>query len=219
MRAIKGAIEKIEMENGQVVYQTIGEAPARGICGSGLIDCIHELVRNGIIGADGKFHRSLKDARLTVKDDIPQYTIAFSDETETGEPVVITESDIDNLIKSKGAVFAAIKSLVDYIGLSFDQIDSFYVAGGFGNFLNIPKAIAIGLLPDIPREKIKFIGNSSLTGARMALLSENAFEKCINISRSMTNIELSNYQPFMGEYIAALFLPHTDRKLFPSVQY
>ncbi len=219
MRAIKGAIEKIEMENGQVVYQTIGEAPARGICGSGLIDCIHELVRNGIIGADGKFHRSLKDARLTVRDDIPQYTIAFSDETETGEPVVITESDIDNLIKSKGAVFAAIKSLVDYIGLSFDQIDSFYVAGGFGNFLNIPKAIAIGLLPDIPREKIKFIGNSSLTGARMALLSENAFEKCINISRSMTNIELSNYQPFMGEYIAALFLPHTDRKLFPSVQY
>jgi len=93
------------------------------------------------------------------------------------------------------------------------------VAGGFGNFLNIPKAVSIGLLPDIPREKIRFIGNSSLTGARMSLLSENALEKCMNISRSMTNIELSNYQPFMDEYIAALFLPHTDRKLFPSVTY
>jgi uncharacterized 2Fe-2S/4Fe-4S cluster protein (DUF4445 family) len=219
MRAIKGAIEKIEITNGQVNYQTIGKAPARGICGSGLIDSIDELVRNGIIGADGKFHRTLKDGRLTVEDDIPQYTIAYGEETETGEPVVITESDIDNLMKSKGAVFAAIKSLVDYIGLSFDQIETFYVAGGFGNFLNIPKAVSIGLLPDIPREKIQFIGNSSLTGARMSLLSESALEKCVNISRSMTNIELSNYQPFMDEYIAALFLPHTDRKLFPSVTY
>ncbi len=219
MRAIKGAIEKIEISEGKVVYETIGQAPARGICGSGLIDCIYELVRNGIIRANGKFRRRLKDERLTVKDDIPQYTIALGEETETGEPVVITESDIDNLMKSKGAVFAAIKSLVDYIDLSFDQIDTFYVAGGFGNFLNISKAVSIGLLPDISKEKIQFIGNSSLTGARISLLSEIAFEKCVNISRSMTNIELSNYQPFMDEYIAALFLPHTDRKLFPSVQY
>ena len=93
------------------------------------------------------------------------------------------------------------------------------MAGGFGNYLNIPKAIAIGLLPDIPQEKIRFIGNSSLTGARMALVSEAAFEKCLGISKSMTNIELTNYQPYMDEYIAALFLPHTDRKLFPSVDY
>ena len=124
--------------------------------------------------------------------------MARADETESGEPVVITESDIANLIKSKGAVFAAIKSLVDYIGLSFDQIDTFYVAGGFGNYLNIQKAVAIGLLPDIPREKIKFIGNSSLTGARMALLSEEAFEKSVTISRSMTNIELTNHPAFHG---------------------
>lgn len=219
MRAIKGAIEKIQISDGIVSYETIGQAPPRGICGSGLIDCIHELVKNGIIGADGKFNRTLKDERLTVQDDVPQYTVAPGEETETGEPVVITESDIDNLIKSKGAVFAAIKSLVDYIGLSFDQIDRFYVAGGFGSFLNISKAISIGLLPDIALEKIQFIGNSSLTGARMSLLSESALEKCVNISRSMTNIELSNYQPFMDEYIAALFLPHTDRKLFPSVRY
>jgi len=213
------SIEKIQISEGRISYQTIGQAPARGICGSGLIDIIHELVRNGIIGQDGKFHRSRKDERLTIEDGIPQYTIVPGEETETGEPVVVAESDIDNLMKSKGAVFAAIKSLTDYIGLSFDQIDTFYVAGGFGNFLNIPKAIAIGLLPDIPVEKIKFIGNSSLTGARLSLLSETALEKCVNISRSMTNIELSNYQPFMDEYIAALFLPHTDRKLFPSVHY
>lgn len=219
MRAVKGAIERIEIVQGDLKYETIGNAPARGICGSGLIDCIYELVKNGIIGPDGKFHRNRQDPRLEVEDNIPQYIIAFPDETESGTAVFIAEPDIDNLIKSKGAVFAAIKSLTDYIGLQLDSIDTFYVAGGFGSFLNIPKSIAIGLLPDIPHERIKFIGNSSLTGARKCLLSEEAYENCVNISRSMTNIELSTYQPFTNEYIAALFLPHTDRKLFPSVTY
>jgi uncharacterized 2Fe-2S/4Fe-4S cluster protein (DUF4445 family) len=218
MRATRGAIEKVEISDGKVSYQTIGRARPLGICGSGLIDCIYELKRNRIIGSDGKFDRSRKDPRLVFEDDVPQYVIVPADETETGEPIVFTEPDIANLIKSKGSIFAAIKSLIDYTGLSFDQLDTFYVAGGFGNFLNVPKAVAIGLLPDIPKEKIKFIGNSSLTGARMALTSEEAFEKCLHVSRSMTNIELSNYPPYMDEYIAALFLPHTDKRLFPSVK-
>lgn len=219
MRATRGAIESVEIHSGRLTYETIGRARPRGICGSGLIALIYELVKNGIIGSDGKFNRERKDERLSLKDEIPGYIIAPGDETETGEPIVITESDVDNLIKSKAAVFAAIKSLTDYIGLGFDQIETFYVAGGFGNYLDIPKAVAIGLLPDIPQNKITFIGNSSLTGARMCLLSEGALEKCLNISRSMTNIELSIHPPFMDEYVAALFLPHTDRKLFPTVDY
>ena len=145
--------------------------------------------------------------------------IAPADEAESGEAVAISESDIDNLMKSKGSVFAAIKSLTDYIGMTFDMLDAFYVAGGFGSYLNIQKAVAIGLLPDIPEDRIRFIGNSSLTGARMALIYEEAFEKCGVVSKSMTNIELSNYQPYTDEYIASLFLPHTNRKLFPSVDY
>jgi uncharacterized 2Fe-2S/4Fe-4S cluster protein (DUF4445 family) len=219
MRATKGAIEKVAIQDGRVTYETIGNANPRGICGSGLIDCIYELVKNGIIGADGKFNKERLDTGVVYEDKIPQYVIARPEETETNQPIVITEPDIDNLIKSKGAVYAAIRSLVNYIGTSMDQLDTLYVAGGFGNYLNISKSIAIGLLPDIPQDKIEFIGNSSLAGARMALLSEAAFEKCTSISKSMTNIELSRYQPFMDEYIAALFLPHTDRKLFPSVDY
>jgi uncharacterized 2Fe-2S/4Fe-4S cluster protein (DUF4445 family) len=219
MRATRGAIENVRIREGRVTFETIGKADPRGICGSGLIDCMYELVKTGIIGQDGKFNRDLADPRLTVEDDIPQYTIALPEETASGEPLVITESDIDNLMKSKGSVYAAIKSLIDYIGLSFDQLDRFYVAGGFGNYLDIEKAIAIGLLPDIPPDRIEFIGNSALTGARMTLVSEEVFEKGLSISKSMTNIELSNYQPYMDEYIAALFLPHTNQKLFPSVRY
>jgi len=219
MRATKGAMEKIEIKDGQVTYETISKAKPRGICGSGLIDAIYELARNKIIGQDGKFNLSLNNQRIITEDNEPRYILAFPEETEAGQAITIAESEISNLIKSKGAVFAAMKSLIDYVGLTFDQLDTIYVAGGFGSSLNIPKAIAIGLLPDIETRKIQFIGNSSVMGARMALLSAPALEKAINIAKKMTNIELSNYLPFMNEFVAALFLPHTDSSLFSSVHY
>lgn len=219
MRATKGAINEISISNGKVTYKTIGNAKPIGLCGSGLIDCMYELVKNKIIRPDGKFERDIKDKRFSIVDGIPQYIIVPAEESGTKQPIVITETDIDNLMKSKGAIFAAMKSLVDYIGISFDQIEKLYVAGGFGNYLNIEKAIGIGLLPDIPREKIEFVGNTSLAGARICLLSEKALEKAFIISRAMTNIELSVYQPFMDEFVAALFLPHTNKNLFPSVKY
>jgi uncharacterized 2Fe-2S/4Fe-4S cluster protein (DUF4445 family) len=200
------------------MYQTIGRTRPLGICGSGLIDSIYELKRNRIIGADGKFDRSRRHPRLTFEEGGPQYVIEHAPETESGEPIVFTEPNTANLIKSKGSIFAAIKSLIDYAGLSFDQLDTFYVAGGFRNYLNVQKAFVIGLLPDIPLKKVKFIGNSSLTGARLALTSKEALEKCLHVSRSMTNIELPNYSPYMDQYIDALSLPHTYRRLFPSIK-
>lgn len=219
MRATAGAIEKVEIKDGTVQYETIGKVKARGICGSGLIDVIYEMVRNGIIDQNGKFNTTRQNPRLNVEDGDLRYLIVPASESETGQPITISEAEIANLMKSKGAVFAAIKSLTDYVGLSFDRFDNIYVAGGFGSSLNIPKAIAIGLLPDIDTKRMQFIGNSSLTGARMALMSIANFEKTMAIARRMTNIELSNYTPFMNEFIAALFLPHTDSRLFPSVKY
>lgn len=140
MRATKGAIEKVVVEDGQVTYETIGKARPRGICGSGFIDSIYELARNKIIGQDGKFNLSLNDKRIVENEDGSRYILAFPGETETGEEISISGTDISNLIKSKGAVFAALKSLIDYVGLSFEQLDSIYLSGGFGSSLNIPKA-------------------------------------------------------------------------------
>ncbi|MBN2062077.1 MAG: DUF4445 domain-containing protein [Deltaproteobacteria bacterium] len=219
MRAMRGAIEKIRIEEGEVHYETIGNSRPRGICGSGLIDCLYELACNHMIDGDGKFNLSLNNERFIEKDGEIQFILAHAGEAENGKYLTITQADISNLIRSKGAVFAAIKSLMDYVGLAFEEIDTFFVAGGFGNYLNIPKAIGIGLLPDIDRDKFRFIGNSSLMGARMAVLSGHALERTIHIARGTTNIELSTYQPFMDEYVAAMFLPHTDRRLFPSVEY
>jgi uncharacterized 2Fe-2S/4Fe-4S cluster protein (DUF4445 family) len=219
MRAAKGAIEKVVISNGRLSYETIGNAKARGICGSGLIDCLYELARNHIIDGDGSFHVSRDRGNFVEKDGEIQFILAPPEETETGRELVITQSDIRHLIRSKAAVFAAMKSLVDYVGLKFDAIETLFVAGGFGSHLNIPKAIGIGLLPDIDPENIRFVGNSSLMGARMCLLSTHAMERSLRIAKSTTNIELSNYQPFMEEYVAAMFLPHTERRLFPSVNY
>ncbi len=219
MRATRGAIESLTIQGGEVHYKTIGNADPRGICGSGLIDCLYEFSRNRIIDGEGKFRSTYDHGRLVEKDGELHFILAHPKETETGHALSVTQSDIDHLIRSKGAVFAAIKSLMDYVGLSFEDVATFYVAGGFGSYLDIKKAVGIGLLPDIDPEKIQFVGNSSLMGARMSLLSAHASERAVQIAKSTTNIELSNYQPFMDEYVAAMFLPHTDRKLFPSVDY
>jgi uncharacterized 2Fe-2S/4Fe-4S cluster protein (DUF4445 family) len=220
MRATRGAIQKVEINDGKLVYETIGRDKPRGICGSGLIDLIYGLATNRILEIDGKFNASLQDKRLIRGENEMEYIVAFPKETESGESLVVAQTDIDNIIRSKAAIFAAIKSLIDYAGLTFDQLEKIYVAGGFGNYLNIEKAVGIGLLPDIPRERIEFVGNSSLMGARMVLLSFHAFEKAIAIAQSITNIELSKFAPFADEYMASLYLPHIDReRLFPSVNY
>lgn len=220
MRATRGAIEKVEIDNGKVLYETIGKVKPRGICGSGLIDLIYGLAKSKILDIDAKFSSFLRDRRIVRGENGMEYIVAFPEETEIGEALTIAQTDIDNIMRSKAAIFAAIKSLIDYAGLTFDQLEKIYVAGGFGNYLNIEKAVGIGLLPDIPREKIEFVGNSSLMGARMALLSFHVFEKAIEISQSITNIELSKFALFADEYMASLYLPHIDReRLFRSVKY
>jgi uncharacterized 2Fe-2S/4Fe-4S cluster protein (DUF4445 family) len=220
MRATRGAIEKVKINDGKVLYETIGKVKPRGICGSGLIDLIYELARNKILEIDAKFSNSLQGRRIVRGENGMEYVVAFPEETETGEALTIAQTDIDNIMRSKAAIFAAIKSLIDYAGLTFNKLEKIYVAGGFGNYLNIEKAVGIGLLPDIPRERIEFVGNSSLMGARMALLSFHVFEKAVGISQSITNIELSKFGLFADEYMASLYLPHIDReRLFPSVKY
>jgi len=218
MRASRGAVQKVRLNGDKVQYETIGGSKVRGICGSGLIDIIAELFRNGIIDPNGKFIRDSSNPRVRQVDDDIEFVLASGDETETGNSVVITEDDIANLIKSKGAVLAAMRVLLNSVGVSFQDLEKIYVAGGFGNYLNVEKAIFIGLLPDVEPERVQFIGNSSLTGARMGLLSRHALERAKTVAKQMTYFELSVDPKFYDEFVAALFLPHTDMSLFPSVQ-
>ncbi len=217
MRAVEGAIQSVNISDGKVEMATIGGVKPIGICGSGLIDIIATLFESGIIQPDGKFDMDRSAPRLKETEEGVEFVLAFGDESGTGKDIVITEHDISNLIKSKGAVFAAATVLVRSVGYNFSDIDRIFVAGGFGNYLNIQKAITIGLLPDLPLDRFQFIGNSSVAGARIALVSNYAFEKAEAVARKMTYFELSVRPDFMNEFIAALFLPHTNQRLFPTV--
>lgn len=217
MRATKGAIQKVRIRGNDIAYDTVGGGKAKGICGSGLIDLMAELVAEEIIDQSGKFIR-LDHPHVQVVDGVPEFVVAPPHESETGQPVVITQDDIGNLMKSKAAVLAAMKVLLENLGLRFSDLERIYVAGGFGAHLDIEKSIRIGLLPDVPLDRVQFIGNSSVAGARQCLLSTHAFRKAGAIARQMTYLELSVHPGFMNEFIAALFLPHTQMELFPSVK-
>jgi uncharacterized 2Fe-2S/4Fe-4S cluster protein (DUF4445 family) len=129
----------------------------------------------------------------------------------------LTEVDLDNLIRAKAAIYAGCKVLLENVGLSFADVNTVIIAGGFGHYIDLEKAQMIGLLPDLPSEKFIFVGNGSLLGARLLSFSRELLRETERIARTMTNIELSNSTTFMDEFIAAMFLPHTDQKAFPAV--
>lgn len=219
MRAVRGAIEKVEINSKlEAKVKTIGGKKPMGICGSGYIDLISEMFKRRIIQRNGKFNRDLKNKRIRKKDVEYEYVVESKSKTSSSNDIVIKESDIENIKRSKGAIFSAAAILVRKFGLSFKDIERVYIAGGFGTFLNMENAISIGLLPDMERSKFKFVGNSSLIGAREILLSYDTMKEAEEVARKMTYIELSKDPAYMDEYVSSLFFPHTDLEKFPSVR-
>ncbi|MCP4750121.1 MAG: ATP-binding protein, partial [Proteobacteria bacterium] len=129
----------------------------------------------------------------------------------------ISELEIENIVRAKAAIFSACSLMLDQAGLEFDDLTNVYIAGGFGHFLDLEDAVTIGLLPDLPREKFKYIGNSSLMGSYMTLVSKEYRQRQLDLARRITYLELSTDPTYMDQYTAALFLPHTDSNRFPSV--
>ncbi len=219
MRASRGAIQKVTIEpkNYNVKYNTIGEIKPRGICGSGYIDIISEMLRVGLIDKSGKL-KALKDKRIRENEFGREFVVAFKDEADATSDIVITEADIENIKRAKAAIYAATAILVKHMGLEFCAVQKIFVAGGFGTYLDVANAINIGLLPDLDKSRFVFVGNSSLAGARSILLSYEAMKMAFEIARKMTCFELSVEPKYMDEYMAALFFPHTDLSKFPSLK-
>ncbi|MGI9953292.1 ASKHA domain-containing protein [Moorellaceae bacterium AZ2] len=219
MRAMQGAIERVEIDpaTSEVKLKVIGNTRPVGICGSGLIDTLAKLRRAGILDRTGNFVPERAGSRLRQGEDGYEFVLAWKEESGSGRDIILTEGDIKNLIRSKGAVFAGIQSLLKTLELGLEAIDKVIIAGGFGNYLDIPNAIEIGLLPDLPPERYQFAGNTSLKGATQVLLCRQAWEEALEIGRKMTYLELSAGNLFMEEFVSALFLPHTNLELFPSL--
>ncbi|MCL2149546.1 MAG: ASKHA domain-containing protein [Dehalococcoidia bacterium] len=221
MLAINGAIEGFELQQAtdEPTATTIGEERPRGICGSGLINIAAAMLRTGLISQNGKFNLDQKASRLRASEGVWEYVLAWSRDSATGRDIVLTEIDLANLIRSKAAIFAGCQTLIKSLGADFSDLGRVVIAGTFGCRLNIENAITLGLLPDLPRERFIFVGNGSLLGARLCSLSATLYHDAGRVARLMTNIELSENTDFMTNYVAAMFLPHTDMtSLFPSVK-
>ena len=220
MRATDGAIEActIDKETMEPTYTVVGDPGTKpvGLCGSGIIDVISELFMTGIINPKGKFVREGKRVRHD-QYGMGSYVIAFEEEAGTTKDVEITEVDIDNFIRAKGAIFSAIRTMLASIDFDVSMIDDVYVAGGIGSGINMRNAVNIGMFPDIPLEKFHYIGNSSLTGAYLMLLSTPAEKKTYELASNMTYLELSAVPTYMDEFVGACFIPHTDASMFPTV--
>ena len=214
MRAAHGAISHFELAaDGSLAYETIGDTPPRGVCGSGLVELQAELFRAGALDRAGH----LRPGAPTVRDGEAglEALVAAASDTATGEDIALSEADLETLLRSKAAVYAGASVLARRLGIDMADIERIYVAGGFGTSLDVDKAMLIGLLPDVPAERVTFIGNGSVSGARMALLSRAAWQRAAEVAEMMTYRDLSADGSFMDEYVGALFLPHTDSDRFP----
>lgn len=219
MRATEGAIEEVwvSSQTYEPTYRVIGDGPPRGLCGSGLISLLAELFVTGVIDRAGNVKLDLDTPRVRQGEHGPEYVVAWANQTQTGRDIVLTKVDVDNLLRAKAAIYAGFSVLADSVGVRLAEVQQVLVGGSFGKYINVEKAIQIGLLPDLPWDRFHFLGNTAVMGAYMALLSRDAQQRLDQIARMMTYIELSADNAFYEAFTAALFLPHTEIARFPSV--
>jgi uncharacterized 2Fe-2S/4Fe-4S cluster protein (DUF4445 family) len=220
MRATKGAIEdfSIDPETFEPMIITVGNKKAKGICGSGLITLAAKLLETGVIDSRGKFNRTLDTPRIRQTDEIWEYVLVFRENTAIDRDITITEPDLDNLIRAKGAMFSAALTLLEEIGMSITDIERIILAGGFGSYVDLQSAITIGLLPEIEPEKVIYLGNGSLLGCKINALTNALRRDVMKVVNMMTNFELASTRSYMDHYMGALFLPHTEMNYFPKVK-
>lgn len=220
MRATQGAIEKVAIDPNDLepTFRVIGDVAPIGLCGSAMIDLLAEMFLSGVIDKAGKINLNLPTPRVRQGDHGGEYVVAWGGETGEGRDIVITEVDVNNLLRTKAAIYAGFSVLVNSVGVSLAEIEQVLIGGGFGRYINVEKAIQIGLLPDLPWDAFRYLGNTSVLGAYATLVSREARAVTEQIAAKMTYLELSADNRFMEEYVSGLFLPHTDLAAFPSVE-
>jgi uncharacterized 2Fe-2S/4Fe-4S cluster protein (DUF4445 family) len=223
MRATRGAIEEVWIAGPEAEtpyepsYRVIGNVKPRGICGSGLISLLAELFLTGIIDKGGCINEQLENPRVRKGEHGMEYIVAWGSDTEHGRDIAITHVDIDNLMRAKAAIYAGFTVMAESVGVPLEAVERILIGGSFGKYINVEKAIQIGLLPDMPWERFHFLGNTSVRGAYYVLLDRDAREQVEDIAARMTYIELSADNTFYDAFMSALFLPHTDLSRFPTV--
>ena len=219
MKAVTGAIERVSISsNFEVKYKTVGDTRPTGLCGSAMIDAIAEMFKRGIINDKGSFNLQIKTSRLRKSDGEVEFVIAWGHETATGKDITLTQHDIREIQLAKAAIFTGCSILMKRKNVDEEKIDRVLVAGAFGNYINPESAKVLGLLPDVPIKKIKFVGNTAIAGAKMALTSKEARKEANEISKKIRYLELAACPDFKEEFLNAIFIPHKNLNRFPSVR-
>jgi len=209
MKAVSGAIERIRISPDlEVAYKTIDDAKPTGLCGSAVIDVIAEMLKNGIINPNGKFNSNIKTKRLRKNNNEMEFILAWNNETTTDREITFTQKDINETLLAKAAIYTGCKILMKRKNVEEKDIGRVFIAGAFGNCINRENAKVIGLIPDVPTEKIEFVGNTAVMGAKMTLISMGMREKAELIANKVRYLELGNDSDFNQEFSKALFLPH-----------
>jgi uncharacterized 2Fe-2S/4Fe-4S cluster protein (DUF4445 family) len=219
MMAAPGAIDEVAIDpyTQKFKIHTIGGLPPKGICGSGLIDLASQIFLAGMVDIRGKFLPDRCKQRLKKIDGVHHLVVVFGNESGTGSDLTLSQIDLDSLIRSKAAMYTILETIMESVGISSEELRTFYVAGTFGAFINPKSAVSIGMLPDLPLKRFVPLGNSSLDGATMALTRNDCWKELDRIRDSITYLELNVNQEFMQRFSAAKFLPHTDAARFPTV--
>ncbi len=222
MRAAAGAVDSVRISGPDLVLEatTIGDAPAVGTCGTGFIDALAQMFLAGLVDRSGALHVERAPERFgdSDEDGRPEFVLVSAKDSGSGRDVTIDQSDVENLIRTKGAIYAAADSLVESVGLSFADVQKVYIAGGFGNKLDVTSCITVGLLPDVPPGNVEFIGNGSVRGAKRALTSRAVHDEAQALRDRITYQELMVEASYMERFTSACFLPHTDTGRFQSVE-
>ena len=219
MTAGPGVIDTVFIDPATRNFQisTIEDQPPKGICGSGMIDLAAALFLSGMMDIRGRLVQDACGERFRKVDGIPHLVVVEADASATGRALTISQVDIDSLIRSKAAMYTILETLLQYVGIGFEDIKTFYVAGTFGSFIKPRSAISIGMIPDLPEETYRSLGNSSLKGAVRLLMERGTMDQVESIGDRITYLELNVNQDFMNRFSAAKFFPHTDAARFPSV--
>ncbi|MBT7818031.1 MAG: DUF4445 domain-containing protein [Chloroflexi bacterium] len=220
MRATKGAIEEVWISNDSFEpnLRVIGNTKPKGICGSGLISLLSELFLVGLVDKAGNIKINLPIDRVREGEHGAEYVVVWGEDSATGADIAINKVDIDNLLRAKAAIYAGFSVLAEKVGVPLETVEQVLIGGSFGQYINVEKAIQIGLLPDLKWEQFHFLGNTSVQGAYKSLLDWRTREKVTEIASKMTYIELSADNKFYDAFMSAMFLPHTDLSKFPSVE-
>ena len=219
MQAAPGAIERvrIEPERLKIELKTIGNETPKGLCGSGVIDLLAQMFLAGLIDQRGKFVPERWPERFKTIGGELAFVLVPEEESATGGPIYVTQGEVKSIIRSKGAMHTILTVLCQSVGLSFEDIAHFYIAGSFGNYIDPEMAVTIGMLPDVPLERFVPLGNAAGEGTVYLLKNRGAFAELKEILANLTYLEMNVRPEFMQLLTGALFLPHTDLSLFPNV--